>query len=610
VHIEQLQVEGGFLHGLDLKFESDLNVLIGGRGVGKTAVIELIRFCLGAPNLDSELMQASFDHAVGVLGDGVAKLTVIVDGETRSINRAATDRRAIPPTSAAVLPLILSQREIETLGRTSRGRLNLIDSFFAWSPEATQLARSRIKSLSIEIRDLCGELDEVQDQLEGRKAVETDLANLKATQATLGSHTAERANKLAELEVAQREVNKLTLSEHSLLQSRERIERWLSSLPSNPDARADLGAWPAGLDPLKDIRASLVKDVETVRALVTRARGYAEHVDELILELSQRKAPIEDRLRQIRQALEEEQAGSGRIAREVSRLEEAVARFSSLDQAAKHKRDRLSAAQAERMHLLGEVEQHRQDVFEKRKAIAAKLNKALQPRVKIDVRHSVDVSSYEVAMLESLRGSNLRYNEIAPSLARSISPMELCDIVYKRNARRLAEILQISEDRAARLISAFREAKFEDVLLAPIRDEVEFYLLDGVTYKHIDELSIGQRCTVVLSVVLENVNVGLIIDQPEDHLDNEFVADTLIKAIRNRELMAQTIVSTHNANIPVLGGASMVVQLDSNGQRGFMKCSGSLESPVVVDAILAIMEGGTEAFDRRAKFYGALHESA
>jgi hypothetical protein len=603
VQIEQLQVEGGFLHGLDLKFESDLNVLIGGRGVGKTAVIELIRFCLGAPNLDAELMQASFDHAAGVLGDGVAKLIVTIDGETRSISRSATDRPAVPPTAATVLPLIFSQREIETLGRTSRGRLNLIDSFFAWSPEATQLARSRIKSLSVDIRDLCGELDEVQEHLEGRKAVEKDLENFKATQSALGSNTAARAAKLAELEIAQREVNKLTLSEHSLIQARERIERWLSSLPSNPSARADLGAWPAGIDPLKDIRASLAEDVESVRALVTRARGYADNVERQIFELSQKKAPIEDRLRQIRQALEAEQAGSGRIAREVSRLEESLARLSALEQASKHKRDRLMAAQLERMRLLGDIDQFRQDVFEKRQSIVVNLNKALQPRVKIDVRHSVDVSNYELAMIESLRGSNLRYNEIAPSLARSISPTELCDIVYKKNSKRLAQTLKISEDRAYRLVSALRDAKLEDVLLAPIRDEVEFYLLGGVTYKHIDELSIGQRCTVVLSVVLENVNVGLIIDQPEDHLDNEFVADTLIRAIRNRELMAQTIVSTHNANIPVLGGASMVVQLDSNGQRGFVKCRGSLESPVVVEAILAIMEGGSEAFGKRADFY-------
>lgn len=604
MHIEKLQVEGGFLDGLDLEFGSDLNVLVGGRGVGKTAVIELIRFCLAAPNLDPDLRQASYDHAVGVLGDGVAKLTVTIDGERRSISRSATDRRTLPPASANVLPLIFSQREIETLGRTSRGRLNLIDSFFSYSSEAAQLTRSKIKSLSVEIRDICGELDEIQDLLEGRSAVQADLKNLKETQAALGTQSAERAKKLEELELAQREVNKLTVSEHALLQAGQRIDQWFGSLPSNPEARADLGEWPTANDPLEEIRASLKNDVAIVKSLIKRARQYAERISEATYEVSQRKAPLEDRLRQIRQALEEEQAGSGRIAREVSRLEEAAARFDSLEKTAEQKRTRADHAHAERMRLLNEIAHQQQEVYEQRKAVATKLNKALQPRVKIEIKHSVDVRDYEAALIESLRGSNLRYNEIAPSLARSLSPYELCNLIYHKHSKQLSDILRISEDRASRLIAALRDAALSEALLAPIHDEAEFYLLDGVDYKHIDELSIGQRCTIVLSVVLENVSVGLIIDQPEDHLDNEFVADTLIRAVRNREMMAQTIVSTHNANVPVLGEAAVVVQLDSNGQRGFVKCIGSLRAVPVVEAILAIMEGGSEAFSKRADFYG------
>lgn len=601
--IERLEVEGGFLDGLVLDFKSNLNVLIGGRGVGKTGIVELIRYCLSAPTLDPEQTKASFNHASGVLGDGLAKLTVVIEGAGHAISRSIGDRRATPPVAAKAVPLIFSQREIETLGRTPRGRLNLLDSFLPSALVDSEVEKAAIKSLSVEIRDICGEIDEIQAQLEGKEAIESDLASLRRAQSALGQQSTEKDRRLAEMDAAQKEVNKLTLAQHSLERAKERLDRWIQALPVNPGSRVDLGEWPMAEDPLKQVRAALAEDAAAISALVLRGKGYLRVVDEEIFKVVARKQPLEDKLRQLRQNLEEEQAGAGRIAREIGRLEEALSRMKSLQQVETEKRSAADKAQTERMRLLTLISDRNQELFEKRSAIAAQLSKSLAPRLKVEVRHSVDVSEYEQAIIDALRGSNLRYNEIAPSLARGLSPIELCRIVYAKDYKGLAKIINISEDRAWRLVEALRAGRIENVLIAPVSDEVHFYLLDGVAYKHIDDLSIGQRCTVLLSIILENRGVALIIDQPEDHLDNEFVADTLIKAIKGREKYAQTIISTHNANIPVLGDASLVVQLDSNGQRGFVKCRGPLTSPPIVEAILGIMEGGVEAFAKRSKFY-------
>ncbi|ALB24671.1 aTPases involved in DNA repair (plasmid) [Piscirickettsia salmonis] len=94
-------------------------------------------------------------------------------------------------------------------------------------------------------------------------------------------------------------------------------------------------------------------------------------------------------------------------------------------------------------------------------------------------------------------------------------------------------------------------------------------------------------------------------DQPEDHLDNEYIAGTLIKSLTERANKAQTIVSSHNANIPVLGQANRVVSLESNGKKGFVKYAGSIEDDAIRDMIESIMEGGKEAFATRADFYAA-----
>src|SRR5262249_39656060 len=112
----------------------------------------------------------------------------------------------------------------------------------------------------------------------------------------------------------------------------------------------------------------------------------------------------------------------------------------------------------------------------------------------------------------------------------------------------------------------------------------------------------GQRCTAILPIILNHTERMIVLDQPEDHLDNAFVVGTLVKAITARG-GAQTIIATHNPNIPVLGDAAQVVHMDSDGTICFVRAAGELTSPQIVDAITTIMEGGREAFARRAEFY-------
>jgi ABC-type sulfate/molybdate transport systems ATPase subunit len=128
-------------------------------------------------------------------------------------------------------------------------------------------------------------------------------------------------------------------------------------------------------------------------------------------------------------------------------------------------------------------------------------------------------------------------------------------------------------------------------------------LLDGGNYKPAEDLSVGQRCTVVLPIILSHTERVLIVDQPEDNLDNKFVADTLVRALRNRLPTSQLIFVTHNPNIPVLGEADRVVYLTSDGKRGDISHVGALDDPESVQAITDVMEGGLEAFETRAAFY-------
>jgi hypothetical protein len=212
-----------------------------------------------------------------------------------------------------------------------------------------------------------------------------------------------------------------------------------------------------------------------------------------------------------------------------------------------------------------------------------------------------DVFSATVA--DVLRGSGLRYGDLSVALAEHITPRELLEAADNNDVELLEDAVGISKDRAARALAHLREGDLGALATIPVEDTVAFELLDGSDYKDIAALSTGQRCTVVLPLVLQHTERMLIVDQPEDHIDNAFIVDTLIQSVLARDPKGQIVFSTHNANIPVLGDADWVIQLGSNGRRGFVVIAAPLEHQSVVSSITTIMEGGAEAFERRASFY-------
>jgi len=253
--------------------------------------------------------------------------------------------------------------------------------------------------------------------------------------------------------------------------------------------------------------------------------------------------------------------------------------------------------------LLAQQEQARQERTKQREQVASRLNKGLGPAVRIGVTPYSQQREYVSTLTAALRGSGLRYKELSERIAETYSPQEIASLAEARDIGAISSALEITEERALRLCDALREQAGAALFTTSVEDDVQIELMDGPDYKGIDFLSMGQRCTVVLPIILHHTERMIILDQPEDHLDNAFVVGTLVKAIVARSRGAQTIVATHNPNIPVLGDAAQVIHLDSDGSRCFVRTAGIINAPRIVDAITTIMEGGREAFAKRAEFY-------
>ncbi|HUQ85072.1 MAG TPA: hypothetical protein VM077_02005 [Candidatus Limnocylindrales bacterium] len=121
-----------------------------------------------------------------------------------------------------------------------------------------------------------------------------------------------------------------------------------------------------------------------------------------------------------------------------------------------------------------------------------------------------------------------------------------------------------------------------------------------------EKLSVGQRGTLLLKIYLATASVKqiFIVDQPEDNLDNHFIMNQLVPLIKRIKKVRQIILSTHNANLVVNADAEQVIvsQLDQDDNKGYI--SGSIENPIINIKIKDILEGGEEAFKKRESKYG------
>ena len=127
---------------------------------------------------------------------------------------------------------------------------------------------------------------------------------------------------------------------------------------------------------------------------------------------------------------------------------------------------------------------------------------------------------------------------------------------------------------------------------------------DGKDFRPISQASAGQRSAAMLAFLLAHGEEPLVLDQPEDDLDNHLIYDLVVRQIRENKFRRQIIVVTHNPNIVVNGDAEMIHALAFDGGQCVVKQSGSLQEEAIRDEVCRVMEGGREAFRRRYRRLG------
>lgn len=130
-------------------------------------------------------------------------------------------------------------------------------------------------------------------------------------------------------------------------------------------------------------------------------------------------------------------------------------------------------------------------------------------------------------------------------------------------------------------------------------------------FKPITELSLGQKVVAILTFVFTygdhaGDNTPLVIDQPEDNLDNQYVYKTLVHSLRKIKNNRQVIIVTHSSTIVTNADAEQVIVMASDGVRGWIEKTGYPSERTIITHIINFLEGGVESFRHKMDTY-ALH---
>ena len=624
-HAELLSISwlGGFLDGTTIRFNPNLNVLVGGRGAGKSAIIESLRYVLGKEPLGDEASKAHDGMITHVLRSGT-KISLRVRSHRPTTNEYLIERIVNNPpvvfdddgqvsdlTPGDILPRldVYGQHEISELTRSPEKLTQLLSRFIDRNDESETRKTAALRAL-IQTRT---NLTRVRSELDD---IDADLAKLPSLQET------QKRYREAGLEER--------LSERSLLVKEERVIETVAERlgPLQADLVSLRGHVPIDRDflstdnldalPGKDI----LKEADVVLEELSDKLGKIAEQMELELQQAQlRLEGIQTSWENRGKAVETEyqktlrQLGRSAVdAEDFIHLQGEIEKLLPLHERRIELVERENKLAGTRKNQLVQWEDVKAQEFRTIDRAAKRVSRRLRDHIQVAVSAAGNRDPLVNLLRQKVGG---RLSEVVDKIERS-PDVSLSTFIEncRKGSTELQKAYAIPPGQATSLSNAS-----EDVLME--MEELELLPTTVIrlntaepgsppVWQDLDKLSTGQKSTAVLLLLLLESEAPLIVDQPEDDLDNRFITEGIVPKMREEKRRRQFVLSTHNANIPVLGDAELILGISAAGSseneegRAYIapENRGSIDSTSVRELVGQILEGGKDAFETRRLKYG------
>ncbi len=617
--IEKIEISGGFLPGLSVNIPRGLTCIIGARGSGKSTLAEAVRFAIcgasAAPKHCVDLINANLAGGalvtITALAEGSNHYTIkralkqqpiLLTSDGRPINNVDLDRGTFLPLDAyssieieAIADEVLGQTRRNLLDELRSEQMRNVHLSLAESARALDANADRVRTTQRAIQDLTEQAEELGDV----------RARLQALGPSDGESAADFVQLSRQQQLNQREVTKLDTAERdfkTLGQALDQVRAaaqlaFKARLAEEQSANADV------LRRYEDrLAASLSKVEKQISAIGDQIRGAQEVVAEARQTITPAHASHASEFARLN-ALNEAASEQARVR---ATLEQQVAKLQSIEEQRLELSTELKTLLEQRKSLKTSHILMRDKISTLREEVATELQREAGDRVRIRIMRNADHLAYQQMLVEGLKGARVRNHDEIIATLMTLRPEQLAQLIQANDAASFEELTAFGNERCRKILDSFRDTVDPLALeVTAIEDRIGIELNVSAAgqpnFKDASDLSRGQKCTALLPILLARRDSPLIIDQPEDNLDNHFIFETVVNAVQRLKTRRQMIFITHNANIPVLAEADLVLVMNSDGHVGVVEKSGTVDQ--CREQIIDLLEGGREAFELRSKRY-------
>ena len=612
---------GGFLSNTSVHFNENLNVLIGGRGTGKSTMIESIRYVLGLEPFGEEARKVHENVVRYVLRSGT-KISLKVRSLKPSkhcytIERSVPNPPVVKDESGEILALsprdvipgveVFGQHEISELTKSPQ-KLTLLLKRFVDQEVAIVERKTRVR---LELERSRNRIVDVNRRL---RQLDEELAELPVLEEL------QRRFQEVGIELRLKEKSLLVREESLLANLDERVDQYRAlhtdlteGLPVDTvfvsDQALDMLPNADILSEIKEILGTLSFELTTLDQQFGKS---LTEVDKAIKEIKSRWAERKTTIEENYERLLRELHKSNVDGEEFIQLRKQVEHLRPLNDRVQRLKSDLKAYKLQRCKLLAEWQDIKAAEYKQIEAAAKQVSQKLRNRVQVSIKRDGNRDPLEQLLREEV-GGNLT---AAMERLRGYDQLSLCNLAQhcREGKEVLSEIYNLPPRAAERIAQADSEIfmRIEELEL-PTTTEIKLNtaLKGRITdWQSLQALSTGQKATAVLLLLLLESEAPLVVDQPEDDLDNRFITEGIVPIMRQEKRRRQFIFSTHNANIPVLGDAELILGLTAIGgaEQGQGRVTsehmGSIDSSPVRELIEEVLEGGKAAFEMRRSKYG------